>query len=347
MASTTVDRHRANNWPLRLVGCLMFLALGVSGCSRDEDPPKTVAVSTVPVGLQLPWVYQAQFAGPIVAALPGSDYERNGLEVQIDEGGVDSAIVQRIANGASEFGVMQPDQLIFYNAREPDPSKRLVSIAVVFPQSMTCFMVRKDSGIKTIEDFRGKRIGVKENTNVDNEFNALLAQAGLARESDVTTVPVRWDLGLFTNGDLDVFPGFSINEPFQARKSGVAVELLTPSQFGLELYGDVLVTSQVVIDEKPEVVRAFVAATLDGWKRAFNQPEVAIEAVLERNQLLEIEHQEFMLNASKSIALSGSGPFGSQDADVWANMVRVLENYGGLPTGTVDPSSLFTNDFLP
>jgi ABC-type nitrate/sulfonate/bicarbonate transport system substrate-binding protein len=329
---------------LILTAVLSVLIIG--GCSNDKEKTESIKDKDS-IKLQLPWTIQAQFAGPILATRPGGFYEQEGLEVDIVEGGFNINTPAEVAKGNAQFAIMQPDQLIYFNAQESESEKDLIAIAVIFQESMTCFMTRKDSGIKTIKDFRGKRIGVKEGTNVDNEFNALIAKAGLDREKDFQTVPVQWDIGIFIKGDIDVFPGFSINEPFQARKAGVETELLSPAQFGLELYGDVIVTTKHLTKENPRLVKAFVKATLNGWKEAFATPKEAVALILKQNPLLETEHQEFMLDASKNLAMSNGKMTGKSDENVWKNMVTILEKYGTLEAGSVDYLKLFTNDFLP
>src|SRR5271168_627787 len=54
--------------------------------------------------IQLKWVYQAQFAGYIVAQTKGY-YKAHGLEVTIKPGGPDLAPPQVIAGGGVDFAV--------------------------------------------------------------------------------------------------------------------------------------------------------------------------------------------------------------------------------------------------
>ncbi|MGZ8874809.1 MAG: ABC transporter substrate-binding protein, partial [Halobacteriota archaeon] len=183
------------------------------------------------VKLLLPWSMQAQFAGPVVAAKPKGAYERERLLVEIEPGGFAVNTPMEVAQGNAEFGIVQPDQLILAQTQLTG-SNRLRAIAIIFKESMTCFMVRTTSGIKTVSDFRGRRVGTKETTNVDVEFRAMLQKAGV-RSAEMELIPVQYDIGLFISGRIDIFPGFVINEPYIARKAGIETELLKPSQFGV------------------------------------------------------------------------------------------------------------------
>lgn len=331
-----------------MVGLTAAGLLVSCSCGKTMAPgPETEAHSHKVVRLQLPWTMQAQFAGPIVAARPAGPYERRGLRVDLVEGGFTVNAPVEVASGNADFGILQPDQLIYFDARNNDQSKHLRAVAVIFGESMTCFMVRHGSGIRDFADFRGKRVGIKEGTNVHNEFKAVVAKAGLDLEDDMDLVPVQWDLGLFINGSVDVFPGFSINEPFQARKAGLEVELLRPAQSDLKLYGDVLVTRQELILESPDIVRAVVEGTLEGWREAVSNPGEAIALILEHDSLLQTDHQEFMLNASRSLLSPLRSDAGRSSREVWEEMVNLLVTYGDLEEGSVKPENLYTNTFVP
>ena len=107
------------------------------------------------VTLQLKWVTQAQFAGYYVAAAKGY-YKDAGLDVTIKPGGPDIAPPQVIAGGGADVVVdWMPSALASREKGVP-----LVNIAQTFKQSGLELTCRKDSGIKTPADFKGKTLGV-------------------------------------------------------------------------------------------------------------------------------------------------------------------------------------------
>jgi len=107
------------------------------------------------VTLQLKWVTQAQFAGYYVAADQGF-YEEEGLEVEIKPGGPDIAPAQVLAGGGADVVLdWMPSALATREKGVP-----MVNIAQPFKSSGMMLTCRKDSGIKTPEDFRGKTLGV-------------------------------------------------------------------------------------------------------------------------------------------------------------------------------------------
>src|SRR5574337_2030258 len=107
------------------------------------------------VTLQLKWVTQAQFAGYYVAKDKGF-YKDAGLDVAIKAGGPDINPTQVIAGGGADVVVdWMPSALATREKGVP-----IVNIAQVFQRSGMMLSCRKDSGIKSPADFKGKTLGV-------------------------------------------------------------------------------------------------------------------------------------------------------------------------------------------
>ena len=105
--------------------------------------------------LQLQWVTQAQFAGYYVAKDKGYQADE-GLDVTIKPGGPDIAPPQVLAGGGADLMLnWMPSALA---AREKGVP--IVNIAQPFKSSGLQLTCRKETGIKSPADFRGKTIGV-------------------------------------------------------------------------------------------------------------------------------------------------------------------------------------------
>ena len=114
-----------------------------------------VASAADKVTLQLQWFTQAQFAGYYVA-LDNGYYSDEGLDVTIKPGGVDISPPQVMAAGGADVMLnWMPSAL---SARENGVP--LVNIAQPFKSSGLQLTCRKETGIKTPQDFRGRTIGV-------------------------------------------------------------------------------------------------------------------------------------------------------------------------------------------
>ena len=113
------------------------------------------AMAADKVTLQLKWVTQAQFAGYYVAKDKGF-YSEEDLDVEIKPGGPDIAPAQVLAGGGADVVLdWMPSALATREKGLP-----LVNIAQPFKSSGMMLVCRKDSGVKTPADFKGKTLGV-------------------------------------------------------------------------------------------------------------------------------------------------------------------------------------------
>src|SRR5580765_5944918 len=132
---------------MRKIGAIAFAAAMLSGAIGAQ--------AADPLTLQLKWVTQAQFAGYYVAKDKGL-YEAVGLDVTIKPGGPDINPSQVIAGGGADVVLdWMPSALATREEGVP-----LVTIAQVFQKAGLMLTCRKDSGIKTPADFKGKTLGV-------------------------------------------------------------------------------------------------------------------------------------------------------------------------------------------
>ena len=134
--------------------------------------------------LQLKWVTQAQFAGYYVAKDKGF-YKAAGLDVTINPGGPDIAPPQVIAGGGADVIVdWMPSALASREKGVP-----LVNIAQPFKRSGMMLTCRKDTGITTPADLKGKTLGVWFYGN-EYPFLSWMAKLGLKTDGSADGVTV-------------------------------------------------------------------------------------------------------------------------------------------------------------
>lgn len=62
------------------------------------------------------------------------------------------------------------------------------------------------------------------------------------------------------------------SEPFQAQEKGVPVNFHLFAKDGYPPYGTTIVTTRKLAEGKPEAMRRFVAASMEGWKSYMENP---------------------------------------------------------------------------
>jgi len=289
--------------------------------------------------VRLKWLHQSQFAGYYVAKEKGF-YKENRLDVVIEPGGVDFPAIQMVAGGGEDFGVTGADQILL--AREKGVP--VVALAVIYRKSPMVFFSLKDTAITTPQQFLGKRVGVKLGGNEELTYRAMMRMAGV----DTTTVkevPVKYDITPLLTRQVDVWPGYAINEPLVAKEKGHDVNIIWPSDYGVNLYADTLFTSEATLRERPDIVDRFVSATLRGWEYAFEHPDEAVQCTLKQSDNLNAEHEKRMMEASLQLLKPDGMPIGCMNRKAWLDMESLLWEHGFLKA-RVDVDMVFTERFL-
>ena len=237
------------------------------------------------VTIQLKWVTQAQFAGYYVAQDKGY-YQAEGLDVTIKPGGPDIATPQVIAGGGADVIVdWMPSALASREKGVP-----LVNIAQIFKKSGLMLTCRKDSGIKSPKDFRGKTLGVWFYGN-EYPFLSWMSKLGIPTTGGSNGVKVLkqgFNVDPILQKQAECVSTMTYNEYWQIVDAG-----LSPSELVVYKYEDQGVSTLedgLYVLEKNLRKKAFVSkmarflkASIKGWKYAGDHPDEAADIVLEND----------------------------------------------------------------
>ncbi len=220
------------------------------------------------VTLQLKWVTQAQFAGYYVALDKGF-YDEEDLNVTIKPGGPDIAPTQVIAGGGADVTVeWMPAALA---AREK--GLPLVNIAQPFKSSGMMLTCRKDAGVATTDNFKGKTLGV---WFFGNEFPFLswMSQLGIptdGSDAGVTVLKQGFNVDPILQGQAACISTMTYNEYWQVIDAGVTPEELVTFKYedqGVATLEDGLYVLEEKLEDPAFVdkMTRFVRASMKGWK---------------------------------------------------------------------------------
>src|SRR5688500_8136296 len=223
---------------------VVVLALVVAGCGSDDDDDDAAGTTaaettgtqeTADVTLQLKWVTQGQFAG-YYAALEQGYYEDESLNVTIRPGGPDIVPEQVVLGGQAEFGIDWLDNLLATR----DQGEEIVNVAQVFARSGMTEVSFKEKGIDSIEDLRGKKVGVWLGGN-EHKLFAALTKNGIDPQKDAEIVAQPFDMNLLLNGEVDAAAAMTYNELAQVleQKNPETDELYTLDELNVIKMSDV------------------------------------------------------------------------------------------------------------
>ena len=295
------------------------------------------------VTLQLKWVTQAQFAGYYVALEKGY-YEDADLDVTIKPGGPDIAPVQVLLGGGADVMVdWMPSALA---ARENGAP--VVNIAQPYKSSGMMLTCLKETGITGPEDFPGKTLGVWFFGN-EYPFLSWMGKLGIptdGSEGGVTVLKQGFNVDPLLQKQAACISTMTYNEYWQVIDAGISEDDLITFKYedqGVATLEDGLyVLEEDLSDEafKDKMAR-FVAASMQGWKYAEENPEEAAEIVLEYDETgaQTMKHQVRMMT---EVAKLTSGSNGALDVADYERTVASLLAGGSDPVITKEPEGAYT-----
>ncbi|WP_198266183.1 ABC transporter substrate-binding protein [sulfur-oxidizing endosymbiont of Gigantopelta aegis] len=227
------------------------------------------------VSLQLKWKHQFQFAGYYMALEKGF-YKQVGLEVEIKEAKLGINLVDEVLNGHSTYAVGRTNSLI-----DISQGKKIVYLAAIYQSSPLVLMALQSANIKKITDIRDLRIMLTGDKEIDAVLIAMMLSQGI-NYSDIQLQAHSYNINDLIQHKTDLMTAYISNEPFLLREKGIKSILFHPKNYGFDFYNDLLFTSQQTIDKDPEQVRNFKAASLEGWKYAFDHIEETVAIILNK-----------------------------------------------------------------
>lgn len=301
------------------VGALVFYFLNL-------EP--TVIVEPQDTSVRLKWKHQAQFAG-IYAAKENGLYNEKGLSVDIKVGGPGVPAIPSVLSGEVDFGVAGADDVLVAISE----GKPVKALAVIYQSSPVVYFALAESGINSPQDFIGKKVGLRKDTGTYYTYVAMMNNLGIDRSQVVEVDASTFAVTPLIEGETDVWPGFRINEPKVVERMGYEVNLIRPEDFGVDIYADVLVTKQETINNNPELVQAFVEATLAGWEWALNNQNEAVDITMQYAEDTTREHQEDMLSASGPLIKPSLATYvGQMNFVKWNTTYEVLKQNNVITT---------------
>ncbi|MBE0381792.1 hypothetical protein PCARR_a0019 [Pseudoalteromonas carrageenovora IAM 12662] len=234
------------------------------------------------VTLQLKWTHQFQFAGYYMAKEKGY-YKELGLDVTINPANPFMPdTFAPVASNKAQFGVAHSGIL-----QQKVKGQPFVAMAAILQFSPYCWMVKDTSDIFHPRDFVNKRI-TKVSRLDSTELLVMLKRSGI----DVDNLAV-YDgenpTQAWVENKLDATQVYVTNQPYYMTQQGIAHRLVCPQRYGMDVYGDILFTSQYMLKKHPKTVENFYQASLKGWRYAMMNMDEAIAIT----QLKYANHKNF------------------------------------------------------
>jgi diguanylate cyclase (GGDEF)-like protein len=304
-----------------------------AGVFADSDAPNKQMI------LQLPWYHQFQFAGYYAAKAKGF-YDEAGLDISIRSAfentnnyinPVEEVIFQR-----ADFGVTRSDLLVHHARGLP-----VVMLSTIMQRSPAVLISLKPYGIFTLASIGDKPISVPEISDdavIDVEVFMTFQAANLDLAA-MNNHPENWNISALQSGETQLILGYAWDEPYILKKHGYEPVIISPMDYGVDVYGDLIFTSEATIARSPEEVDAFRKASLRGWAYAMQNPEEIALYILEHYAVQGADYDlAYLLSEARSMK-SYIQPdiieLGYTNIERWQRIQRLYKQ-AGMINGTVN-----------
>jgi NitT/TauT family transport system substrate-binding protein len=315
---------------------LVVLAFFLGACAA----PQPAASERTRVRLPLGYIPNVQFA-PLYVALEKGFFSENGIDLQLDYAFETDGVALVGANDL-QFAVVSGEQVLLARAQGL-PVVYVMAWYGDFPVAVTA---KKEQGIRTPADLRGKSIGLPGLFGANYiGLRALLSHAGLA-EADVNLQSIGFtQVESLATDQQQAVSVYAANEPIQLRALGYDVDVIHVADY-VHLIANGLITNEVTIAQNPDLVRRMVQAFGRGISDAAQNPEEAFEISKRYVETLAAADpviQKEVLDTS--IQFWQLAPRGHSEPESWENMQQLLLDMGLLEQPQ-DLSKVYTNQFL-
>lgn len=274
------------------------------------------------ISLQLKWLHQFQFAG-YYAAVEKGFYADEGLDVTLKNRDPSKNNIEQVLNGESEYGIAD-SVLLLYQAHQ----KPIVIITPVFQHSPNVLITLKNSGIDSPYKLIGKKVALYTNDADGLPILAMMHETGVLKQG-FKRVNTNFDINALLNKQVDAHHGYITNEPFMMLQKGIETNIINPQHFGVDLYGDMLFTTQSELKNHPKRVAAMKRATLRGWQYALSHKEEIIKLIQSKYAPNKnLEQLRYEADGIASVIDSATIPLGTLDYGRFEYIQNLLSRHG-------------------
>lgn len=265
--------------------------LALCSCSEEGENISTED-NLIEITFATDWKAQAEQGG-FYQALAAGLYEKNGLKVKIIQGSTNVNVPRLIASNSVEFGIGSNSFIPLNMVANKIPGKAVMAIFQKDPQII---MTHPDSDIRNLKDMRDLPIMIS-----DASIGAFWLW--LKSKYDFNDNQIRkktFSLAPFLSNKSSIQQGYLTSEPFLVeREAGFTPRVFLLADYGYPSYGAMVLASSNVLKNNPEIVRAFVDASIEGWRQyIYDDPTLGNELImLENNEMKE----DILLQAIKKI----------------------------------------------
>lgn len=319
---------------MKIAIALLSAMLAAGGAAAQQK-------KLVPVTYTLNWYPQAEHGGFFHAKAAGL-YEKYGLDVTIKPGGPQINVHQLLAAGQTDF-IMGTAMRTLNAVAQGVP---IVTVFASFQKDPQTLVTHVGVGNDKLADLKGKPIRLPAIART-NYWPWLKSKFGFSDEQIRGFEP---GYAALASDKMLSQQGFVTNDAWNARKVGLNLQSLLLADYGWANYATTIDATEKTIRERPEVVRAMVKATSEGWKAYLENPAVAHAAIKQANPQMDADLMQHSYEEMKRRGLLDSGDarggkIGMMTDARWEGFVKDMQAAGAIPAN-LDWKKAYTLEFV-
>jgi len=305
-----------------------------------------------PVKFTLDWRFEGP-AAPFTVALDNGYFKAEGLDVTIDTGNGSRESIPRVASGTYDIGTGDVNSLIRF--RDENPSIDLKAVMMVYDRPPFAIVGRRSKGITPDpKSLVGEKLGAPAADGAWAQW-PIFKSVNALDDSTMTFANVGFPVRepMLASGEVDAVFGFSFSVFMNLKSRGVPADeivLLLMSDYGVELYGNVLMVSPKFAADQPQAVKGFIRALTKGLRDTVKDPAAATATVTKRNDVAkpEVEKERLELALAQNFVTPWVKTNGYGGIDK-ARFAKAIDQIGLTFEFKSKPKveDVFTEAFLP
>ena len=319
----------------RLVLAAVAATAGLAAVPSYAQTKVDFILNWVPGGDHVPYYYAKKMGW----------YKDAGIDLNIEPGKGSAVAVQKVGAGANPIGLADMPNALTLRGKGADT----VGVFNVYANSPQGLYWLKSSGIKSVKDLAGKKIGNPAGDGARTIWPALAKANGMDANS-VTWVNIDANskLAALKAKSIDATTSFyNIHHIFQ-KELGDDMGFVAWKDAGLNTYGNTVIVNGDYLKKNKPLVAAFVKVTQKAFAACVANANPCVQALVEANGALQFENElqnwrlvEVLMSDkfSKTVAL------GVLDDARMAADYDLVKTYIGLDA-PYDVKAAYTNEFL-
>ncbi len=326
----------------------LFSLLVVTLCLASAAPglqPRAARAAAPSYNLMMNWFPEPE---------EGGFYEAQRLDLYA-KAGISSAVApfrrvvtveSYVLSGQATFGMGDADELLQYDER----GAHLVAIMNTFQTNpLGVLWHAEDSSIHGIADL--------SNHTLIYSFGVPFEKYLVAKYhyTNFTTKANDFSSRGFAADPKAVHQCYVTSEPYLYEKQGLKVKYALVSESGFNPYADLIYTTQAFAQSHPDVVRAFVKASVQGWNSYLKNPGPTLTYLRSAPGVKSYpetpDEQQFSFSQMQRYGLVDGGDARTQgvgwfNPQRWVALQQQMDG-AGLNVRDVHLSDAYTDSFLP